>query len=835
MKTDGIEQINSDINTSENIISTNIPANEEINPQPKDRDSEAETKAKLGKKKKILILLITLAILFLIGLFYLISDKPKESGDNGAVVKQTTEDKVGSSPFFKMNYSFAEYKLDNTPFNPSIPNYTLNHSELTNLSYFESSNQNIAFTDSQKTALNQNHFFVAKNLDKFYGDDPEKFSSREDDWTYLYGKIGGSSSIYYRKPENAVFVTSDFLLHVYHKLLEKEFEYIEQKEFYPRLKEMTDALFDQSLADYDEASDPSNKASYERLVAFFAVPKSILDSAHEEFLSPDIADKKLDTEESILGILDSFKSKMPKASYELAKEELALILGQDKLEKSPIFGDLLAEEDLSFVHDYTQYGPRSHYNKNSILRSYFKTMMWYGRSNFSLVSSELTRDAINISLLLSKTNQLKNWEDIYAPTAFFVGKSDDLGVYEYGEIIEDLGVSEVDDKVIIQAQEKLREYESPQIMSSAVAGDKVSDLTKEELQAKTKGFRFMGQRFTPDAFIFTTLTQGDEKPDPETGESLPSSTTALMVMSSLGSQTAKPLVDDWVSSNAPNSKNVLNNRLSALKQQFNTVPEDVWTQNIYWGWLYTIKSLFNDSLDKTGYPGFMKNESWNKKDLQTALGSWTELKHDTLLYAKQSYAELGAGGSEEEIPPVPKGYVEPNVIFLDRLIALTRMTNTGLAERNLLDNVFQGRNEKLAKSLEFFRTIAVKEIQNEVISDDDYEKLRLEAGRLGYILMPLPNEEQTENGARSALIADVHTDTLKGEIMYEATGIPNYIYVAIKDANGIRLTKGLVFSYFEFNNPLGERLTDEKWREFNYTQDKSKLPSAPAWSSSFIR
>ena len=55
MKTDGIEQINSDINTSENIISTNIPANEEINPQPKDRDSEAETKAKLGKKKKILI------------------------------------------------------------------------------------------------------------------------------------------------------------------------------------------------------------------------------------------------------------------------------------------------------------------------------------------------------------------------------------------------------------------------------------------------------------------------------------------------------------------------------------------------------------------------------------------------------------------------------------------------------------------------------------------------------------------------------------------------------------------------------------------------------------
>jgi len=71
--------------------------------------------------------------------------------------------------------------------------------------------------------------------------------------------------------------------------------------------------------------------------------------------------------------------------------------------------------------------------------------------------------------------------------------------------------------------------------------------------------------------------------------------------------------------------------------------------------------------------------------------------------------------------------------------------------------------------------------------------------------------------------------------MYEATGIPNYIYVAVKDINGVRLTRGLVFSYFEFNNPLGERITDEKWKELNYTQDKSKLPPVPYWSSSLIK
>jgi len=35
------------------------------------------------------------------------------------------------------------------------------------------------------------------------------------------------------------------------------------------------------------------------------------------------------------------------------------------------------------------------------------------------------------------------------------------------------------------------------------------------------------------------------------------------------------------------------------------------------------------------------------KQLNTVLGSWSELKHDTILYAKQVYAELGGG------PPPP--------------------------------------------------------------------------------------------------------------------------------------------------------------------------------------
>jgi hypothetical protein len=37
----------------------------------------------------------------------------------------------------------------------------------------------------------------------------------------------------------------------------------------------------------------------------------------------------------------------------------------------------------------------------------------------------------------------------------------------------------------------------------------------------------------------------------------------------------------------------------------------------------------------------MQDPLWKYKDLNTFQGNYTELKHDTLLYVKQAYAEMG--------------------------------------------------------------------------------------------------------------------------------------------------------------------------------------------------
>jgi hypothetical protein len=154
----------------------------------------------------------------------------------------------------------------------------------------------------------------------------------------------------------------------------------------------------------------------------------------------------------------------------------------------------------------------------------------------------------------------------------------------------------------------------------------------------------------------------------------------------------------------------------------------------------------------------------------------------------------------------------------------------GLKSRGLLNSDFSWRNEEFIKDLNFLKDIAAKELQNEKISDDDFENLRTKGNSLSMVLEPLPGEEIHEKDVRSALIADVQTDVSKGKILYEADGIPNYIYVAVKDQNGTRLTKGLVFNYYEYNAPLSQRLTDQDWWKLNYTQDKSKLPAIPDWT-----
>lgn len=744
------------------------------------------------------------------------------------------------------NFSFAPYQYEATAVHPGVPDSKATVADLKNLKNFEEPKEPqpgygtetvpYHFSSENQKSLEEKNFFVTPVHDLSYEDDPESESGRVDDWTRVYGNIGGSWSDFYRAPENTPFVTTDYALHVYHRLLEKEFEHVEQTALFDHVKNLSRALFQKSLASAATSTGDEQK-SFERLSGYFLVPLILTESVQSEVDGESLVDTRVDTLETAKTTLGTFVNQVAPEIRGQVEKELELIYDASEMTDSPLLGVYLKQANPNYSEDYSQFGPRSHYAKNSILRSYFRSMMWFGRQNFLAASPELMRDALSIAQWMKDPVLKKKWEAIYKPTAFFVGESDDLGIYEYGDLLGKLGKQAslgADD--IKQAQVLVKTYKAPAVLSSVLVGESVLSSTKKDLLESTRGFRFMGQRFTPDAFILNQLTKGQEQ-----GPNLPSMTSALMVMAAFGDQGSDPLVSGWISKNAPDSRTALEEKLAELKQKFVALPEETWGQNIYWGWTRTLKSLFQTPEQLVGYPFFMKYDAWRQKDTQAALGSWTELKHDTLLYAKQSYAEMGGGGDDpEKKPPVAKGYVEPNMEFWDRLLALSKMTYQGMNDLGLLDQTLQGRNEQLLASFELFRDIVKQEIENSVITDVDFEALRLEPGRLNNVIDILPGEVRTEDNARSALVADIHTDVAGGTVLYEANGKPNSIFVAVKDTNGTRLTRGLVYDYYEFTGPLAKRLTDKDWRAAVYTRktlgaeggEAIPFPARPTWTDS---
>ncbi|HUS69189.1 MAG TPA: DUF3160 domain-containing protein, partial [Anaerolineae bacterium] len=474
-----------------------------------------------------------------------------------------------------------------------------------------------------------------------------------------------------------------------------------------------------------------------------------------------------------------------------------------------------------YEEDYSQYVPRGHYTRNELRQRYFKAMMWYGRLNFRLKELDETRSALLIAQALSRVEidgepASSIWARIYEPTVFFVGATDDLNIYQYqglmtqvyGLIPEDPAAF-ADDALLSSFVAAARQLPPPQINSMWV-------WVSQDREEETQGFRFMGQRSVIDAYVFQQLIYNnvDDRFLPK----------GLDVLSAMGSEEAYALLDEMGESQYPRYIE----QMEKLKGEIAALEMDSWTQNLYWSWLHTLRSIIAEKGDS--YPAFMRTRAWTHKDLHTALGSWTELKHDTILYAKQAYAALTAMPPEARL----KGYVEPNPEAYARLAALTRMTLEGLDSRSLLASDDRDSLVRLQELLLSLKAIAEKELQRETLAEEEYDLINsygdiLENLTVAAADKPEPGGSVDEEEA--AVVADVATDPNSGTVLEEAVGKIFEIYVVAEVEGQLLVTQGGVFSYYEFSWPMSDRLTDENWREM---LNSGQAPPRPEWTRSFI-
>ncbi len=627
-----------------------------------------------------------------------------------------------------------------------------------------------------------------------------------------------------KKRRQPIFVTTDAVLHTSHIFFDYLLRILEIEKLYDKASELTDRMIDLSIQQYNQATNADVKEAARLNIGFFTVAKRSFDpDYHVGYELEDIVAKEIRNIEEHEG---------------LRPRELLTYV------KTPA---------IYALEDYSQYLPRGHYTRNEKFKSYFKAMMWYGRIDFKLKPGKteeaashgrmMTLQALLMTDALRKDQEAyRLWKEIYEPTLYFVGKTDDLHADDYMELLNEIfpaggAVDAYGDRSrLSEFIDRAAELRPPRILSGAAF---VED---GEFAVTTKGFRFMGQRFIPDSYMFQELVfgrkdtveilryTGNQKPftmeiivNRGPGRAFP---RGLDILAVLGSKRALEILEK----DGDTEYEYYYEQLNKLKQEFSSLTAQDWKQNLYFRWLYCLLPLLEEDKEDSA-PEFMQSTAWTDKELQTTLGSWAELRHDVILYAKQSYPMVATGMPSR--PELTFGYVEPYPEVYGRLEEMMRDLRDNL---DTLGIAPEGVHEKL-KSFENIlaklKAISEKELDCKILSDEEYELIWNIGEKLASLKRFSPEiMQKITSGAdeRMDLIADVHTDLNTKQVLEEGVGSPFDIFVIVEDAKGKRLCRGGVFSYYEFKHPLDDRLTDEKWQKMG---KESQRPPQPDWVGGF--
>ncbi|TFH01476.1 MAG: DUF3160 domain-containing protein, partial [Calditrichales bacterium] len=437
--------------------------------------------------------------------------------------------------------------------------------------------------------------------------------------------------------------------------------------------------------------------------------------------------------------------------------------------------------------------------------------------------------------LIGKAAVEERYQQIEDVISFLVGEQDNVTPPQLINLTAELGLSAVDllDSLTwrsFQDTLRTRPYAFQRIQSQILA----HDLLMNESAQPAAAMMLFGQRFIIDSYISGNVVYDKIMYKNTFPCRLFPSTQDILF--ALGNDASAQLIKEEVDSYHYASN------LSALRYLTDSYDTDFWESSVYNLWLNTIRGL-NPPQDRDNLPGFMRTAAWWQQKMNTQLSSWTELRHDHLLYAKPSYT-TGLGCS------YPYAYVEPIPGFFDNL---SRMGDVGAARFNVAPFTDEKLKSKIVTYFGLVKQvadtlggIARKELTGAPLSDPEKKFLinllvRDEYGSmdgwymalmLGQDMIPLAT---STDQFLDYLVADYHTiptdcnGTVMGWVDHVGTGAVNLAVVTAQSNEQTIAFAGPVMSYHEFRSTNFQRLTDEEW-----TADYLALSSRPDWVNIYL-
>ena len=460
--------------------------------------------------------------------------------------------------------------------------------------------------------------------------------------------------------------------------------------------------------------------------------------------------------------------------------------------------------DIPFT--YPLFRPRGHYTRNDTLKTYFKAMMWLQTVPFGTDNPSQLQTALVLAELTAEDAKMRDlYQQLYEPMTWLFGAPDNITIMQVYELMKGRKASELlkNKKAMAQLRGEIE----------SLAQRQTRIRPKYEYSSPYK-INLLPQRYMPDSEVLLEMVDYDN---------------------TMGVKSAERILIDELK-----EAQKWDGFVAALSKMKERMKEIDWQQTVSTRWMDALKTV-NDTCK--GYPYFMLTTEWQKKDLNAALASWAELKHDAILYAKQPFgAECGGGGPPE---PVVTGYVEPNVKFWRKAISLLKATADVLERYHLTTEKAENATTRLKEEAEFLLRVSERELTGRKLDEADYDELKHIGATFENISLDLVRDkdmylmgwDDVEGTDRKvALIADVYTANADNNpaksVMYVGVGLADEIYCIVEVDGYLWLMRGAVLSYRETKRPVNmQRLTDEEWQKQMETDPDE---GRPVWMKDVI-
>ena len=512
-------------------------------------------------------------------------------------------------------------------------------------------------------------------------------------------------------------------------------------------------------------------------------------------------------------------------SYDANTDQLIAEEVDKAIKATDDFSNFMADYK-NVMFGYSLFRPRGHYTRNYVLEEYFRGMMWLQSVPFGMDNDDEVNAAVIIAYTMMNNPEIQQkYDKINKIITYMMGQPDNLSIIQVIDELKKINRPMEDLLNDKQAMSKLKK-------DLEEIGNKATRIRPKYERTSHNKINVMPQRYQPDAEVLQEMVDYDNKP------TLRATPKGLDFMAAMGVSAAEQILKEeqtpWKD---------YDNHLKAMKKRMGEIN---WDETICTRWMNTLKVLNVWSGDKNNQkqlPYFMLNPEWSKKDLNAALASWAELKHDAILYAKQPMgAECGGGGPPE---PIVKGYVEPNVGFWKKAIELLDNTEKLLKEQDMLTDKIKDATQRIREEAQFLLNISEKELAGKELSEEEYGQIECIGATFENISLDLVREKDQYlmgwsdvQGAdkKVALVADVYTANADNNpdksILFEAVGEADEIYVVVEIGGYLYLTRGSVLSYREFIQSIDQpRLTDEEWQE---QLEKNARKGVPEWMKRII-